>query len=226
MKCCPSGEQVLGVCGCCPTCAKAENESCGGEWGLEGTCAPGFYCRGEMYDGFPRDGICTKIEHEGQYQTHWERSDNPEWHKSVPTCDNPTYETPDCGCASIEVYHNGPLEYTHRSIYGYYVRQEDLINERPWFKNNGKSIWWDTKYWRLGWTNRTGGQRSHAKLYNDERCLPKDSDQEWNLYDSNANWSNAGNKLRIRCGYKPKGNQPNLLLKWMSSRILLDVHLK
>merc|ERR1711879_1120397 len=111
----------------------------------------------------------------------------------------------DCDCASIEVYHNGPLEYTHKSIYGYYVRQEDLINERPWFKNNGKSIWWDTKYWRLGWTNRTGGQRSHAKLYNDERCLTKISDQEWNLYDSNANWSNAGNKLRIRCGYKPKG---------------------
>merc|ERR1711879_716884 len=111
----------------------------------------------------------------------------------------------DCGCASIEVYHNGPLEYTHKSIYGYYVRQEDLINEGPWFKNNGKSIWWDTKYWRLGWTNRTGGQHSHAKLYNDERCLTKISDQEWNLYDSNANWSNAGNKLRIRCGYKPKG---------------------
>merc|ERR1719225_1514699 len=129
-------------------------------------------------------------------------------------------------CESIEVYHNGPLEYTHKSIYGYYVRQENVINERPWFKNNGKSIWWDTKYWRLGWTNRTGGQLSHAKLYNDERCLPKDSDQEWNLYDSNANWSNAGNKLRIRCGYKPKGNPPNLLLKWMSRRILLDVNLK
>merc|ERR1719461_1287229 len=79
----------------------------------------------------------------------------------------------DCDCDSIEVYHNGPLEYTHKSIYGYYVRQEDLINERPWFKNNGKSIWWDTKYWRLGWTNRTGGQLSHAKLYNDERCCTK-----------------------------------------------------
>merc|ERR1712110_1080895 len=87
----------------------------------------------------------------------------------------------DCGCASIEVYHNGPLEYTHKSIYGYYVRQENVINERPWFKNNGKSIWWDTKYWRLGWTNRTGEQLSHANL------------------------NNAGNKLRIRCGYKPKG---------------------
>merc|ERR1712038_1916 len=77
VKCCPSGEQVLGICGCCPECAKAENESCGGEWGLEGTCATGFYCREEIdYSdgGYPRDvpGICTKIEHEGQYQTHWE----------------------------------------------------------------------------------------------------------------------------------------------------------
>merc|ERR1712156_284912 len=110
----------------------------------------------------------------------------------------------DCDCDSIEVYHYDPLEYTHTSIYGYYVRQEDLINERPWFKNNGKSIWWDTKYWRLGWTNRKGGERSHAKLYNNEICLTKTSDQEWNLYDGN-NWSIAGDKLRIRCSYKPKG---------------------
>merc|ERR1712062_872451 len=117
----------------------------------------------------------------------------------------PALTISDCDCDSIEVYHNGPLEYTHKSIYGYYVLQEDLINERPWFKNNGKSIWWDTKYWRLGWTNRKGGELSHAKLYNDRICLTKTSDQEWNLYDSNANWSNAGNKLRIRCGYKPKG---------------------
>ena len=95
MKCCPSGEQVFGICGCCPTCAKAENESCGGPWGISGTCATGFYCRGETdysFGGFPRDGICTKIEHEGQYHTEYERSDNPEWHKSVPTCDNSTYE--------------------------------------------------------------------------------------------------------------------------------------
>merc|ERR1712156_1311139 len=111
---------------------------------------------------------------------------------------------PDCDCAYIEVYHYDPLEYTHTSIYGYYVSQEDLINERPWFKNNGKSIWWDTKYWRLGWTNRKGGERSHAKLYNNEICLTKTSDQEWKLYDGN-NWSIAGDKLRIRCSYKPKG---------------------
>ena len=80
MKCCPSGEQVLSTCKCCPICAKAENESCGGEWGFDGTCATGFYCRGEIdytYGGFPRDGICTKIKHQGQYQTQSERSDNP-----------------------------------------------------------------------------------------------------------------------------------------------------
>ena len=90
MKCCPSGEQVLGVCKCCPECAKAENESCGGPWGISGTCATGFYCRGDNNYSY---GICTKIEHEGQYHTEYERSDNPEWHKSVPSCDNPTYES-------------------------------------------------------------------------------------------------------------------------------------
>ena len=86
MKCCPSGEQVFGICGCCPTCAKAEYESCGGLWGFDGTCATGFYCRGD--NNWNKNGICTKIEHQDQYQTN-----NPEWHKSVPSCDNPTYES-------------------------------------------------------------------------------------------------------------------------------------
>ena len=40
------------------------------------------------------DGICTKIKHQGQYQTQRRRrSDNPEWHKSVLTRNNPTYES-------------------------------------------------------------------------------------------------------------------------------------
>ena len=35
-----------------------------------------------------KSGICTKIEHNGQYQNI---SDNPKWHKTVPTCNTPTY---------------------------------------------------------------------------------------------------------------------------------------
>ena len=93
MKCCPSGVQVLDECFCCPVCAKAEYESCGGLWGFEGTCATGFYCKGEIefsYGGFQEDGICTKLKHSGQYQNV---SDNPEWHKTVPICDTPTNES-------------------------------------------------------------------------------------------------------------------------------------
>ena len=61
-------------------------------------------------------------------------------------------------CDSLEVYYNGPLEYTYESIYGYYVRQEDLINGRPWYKNDGRSIWWDGKNnnWKLGSTTKKG----------------------------------------------------------------------
>ena len=94
MKCCPSGEQVFGICGCCPTCAKAENESCGGLWGMEGKCATGFDCKQENESSFLRygAGICTKANHHEQSQT--QRSDNPEWHKSVPTCDDtPTFKS-------------------------------------------------------------------------------------------------------------------------------------
>ena len=56
----------------------------------------------------------------------------------------------DC-CDSLEVYHNGPLEYTHSSIYGYYVKQDDFGN-RPWYRNGGRSIWWDEESWVLGQT--------------------------------------------------------------------------
>ncbi|KAL4623850.1 cysteine-rich motor neuron 1 protein [Arapaima gigas] len=39
-----SGAVVLGVCGCCPVCAKQRNESCGGVYGLYGTCDRGLRC--------------------------------------------------------------------------------------------------------------------------------------------------------------------------------------
>ena len=38
-----------GACNyCCPVCARAENEFCGGEWNSHGTCAVGFYCNEEI----------------------------------------------------------------------------------------------------------------------------------------------------------------------------------
>ena len=109
----------------------------------------------------------------------------------------------DC-CDSIEVYYTGPLEYTHTSIYGYYVRQEDLINERPWYKNDGRSIWWDSNSWSLGKTTTKGGSDSYAYLDNDGRCLPKIPDQKWKLSIDGVE-EPAGNRVNIRCGYRPSG---------------------
>ena len=111
----------------------------------------------------------------------------------------------DC-CDSLEVYYNGPLEYTLNSIYGYYVRQEDLIHGRPWYKNDGESIWWDDKYsdWSIGDTISKGSSTYAAYLENDGRCLPKILNQKWNWGDG-TNWHEAGNKINVRCGYKPKG---------------------
>ena len=110
----------------------------------------------------------------------------------------------DC-CDSIEVYYTGPLEYTSRSIYGYYVRQPDLINGRPWYKNDGRSIWWDGKndVWMIGDTTSKGSSITCAYLHNDRRCLPKIPNQNWKLFD--GSWNDAGNKVKVRCGYKPKG---------------------
>lgn len=38
------GAVVPGICGCCSVCAKQKNESCGGVYGLYGTCDAGLRC--------------------------------------------------------------------------------------------------------------------------------------------------------------------------------------
>ncbi len=39
-----TGSVVLGICGCCSVCAKQKNESCGGVYGLYGTCDRELRC--------------------------------------------------------------------------------------------------------------------------------------------------------------------------------------
>jgi len=42
--CCPSGEYITGICGCCHECAQPQDQPCGGPWGGEGTCASPLRC--------------------------------------------------------------------------------------------------------------------------------------------------------------------------------------
>merc|ERR1711981_1069583 len=42
--CCDSGFYTLDECGCCLTCAKAEDEVCGGPFRIAGNCAAGLRC--------------------------------------------------------------------------------------------------------------------------------------------------------------------------------------
>ncbi|KAM8891201.1 uncharacterized protein AB9W97_011852 isoform 1-T1 [Spinachia spinachia] len=39
-----AGGVTTGVCGCCPVCARAEGESCGGTWDYLGKCDEGLVC--------------------------------------------------------------------------------------------------------------------------------------------------------------------------------------
>ena len=89
------------------------------------------------------------------------------------------------------------------SIYGYYVRQEDLINGKAWYKNDGKSIWWDgTDDWFIGQTTEKGTTRGYAYLKNNGSCLPKISNQNWKLFDG-SQYNDAGERVKVRCGYRP-----------------------
>ena len=113
----------------------------------------------------------------------------------------------DCSCDSIEVHYNGPLEYTFESIYGYYVRQEDLINGRPWYKNDAKSIWWYelSGDWELGRTIDKGSKYAVTYLHDNGECLPNISYQKWKLGNADLTFTDAKNQVQIRCGYRPKG---------------------
>lgn len=39
-----AGGVTTGVCGCCPVCARAEGETCGGTWDYLGKCDEGLVC--------------------------------------------------------------------------------------------------------------------------------------------------------------------------------------
>ena len=119
----------------------------------------------------------------------------------------PSRSLTDC-CDSIEIYYNGPLKYTYASIYGYYVRQEDLIHGRPWYKNDYSSIWWDDEGndWNLGKNAGSNGPL-FAYMDNHGRCPAKISDQKWKLFDG-SNFNDAQSQdVKVRCGYKPQGKE-------------------
>ena len=69
---------------------------------------------------------------------------------------NPLISEMDECCNFIQVFYGTTnQEYTYADIYGYYVRQEDLVNGRAWYKNEDKSIWWD-QGWFIGLTTGKG----------------------------------------------------------------------
>ena len=111
----------------------------------------------------------------------------------------------DC-CVSWEVFHNGPLEYTFTSIYGFFVRQENLINGRPWYLNGAKSIWWfeEFQFWVLGNTENRGQNLGFGFLRNVEICLPKISNQQGELYVGSV-FIEARDNLIVQCGNRPEG---------------------
>uniref|UniRef100_UPI0037E97BC1 cysteine-rich motor neuron 1 protein n=1 Tax=Semicossyphus pulcher TaxID=241346 RepID=UPI0037E97BC1 len=59
------GGVTTGVCGCCPVCARAEGETCGGTWDYLGKCDEGLVCvyqdaAGDKAEA-ERKGICKAV---------------------------------------------------------------------------------------------------------------------------------------------------------------------
>lgn len=47
---CAAG-MVMDVCNCCPLCAQAEGEICGGKFEMDGKCGMELYCRQPYHSG-------------------------------------------------------------------------------------------------------------------------------------------------------------------------------
>ncbi|XP_069564211.1 cysteine-rich motor neuron 1 protein [Brachyistius frenatus] len=59
------GGVTTGVCGCCPVCARTEEETCGGTWDYMGKCDEGLVCVSQDSDADKADaertGICKAV---------------------------------------------------------------------------------------------------------------------------------------------------------------------
>ena len=131
-------------------------------------------------------------------------------------------------CKSLEVYYDTPeVEYTYTSIYGFYVQQNNKTNGRNWYRNDGRSIWWDgDDGWKLGKTIEKGSSSGFARLDNDGKCLTKIPNQNWRLGPSShpdySDWYDAGNKVKVRCGYKPKGKWALEIIDRLMHKLVLN----
>ena len=86
-----------------------------------------------------------------------------------------------------EVYYDTPkLEYTDASIYGFYEKQNGTMNGKNWYRNGGKTIWWEWYNSNTTWYHKSDGQPYGGSWYNSNTTF-LDGYGQWNLGNETKN---------------------------------------
>ena len=87
----------------------------------------------------------------------------------------------------------------HRPIYGYYERQPNDVNGKPYFKMGVIGLWWVLGVWVIGSDSVKGNMNGIAIYPKDVFCPHQLSEWEWIFIGIETGYSNAGKSLGLTC---------------------------
>uniref|UniRef100_T1JJC5 IGFBP N-terminal domain-containing protein n=1 Tax=Strigamia maritima TaxID=126957 RepID=T1JJC5_STRMM len=94
-----AGGTTKDACGCCLTCARLANETCGGKFGLLGECDQGLVCLLKIQSGQPitgdEEGMCKEPQDACSTLHHYSGCNKVDMQcmcNTISTCEDPFFE--------------------------------------------------------------------------------------------------------------------------------------